>query len=300
MRRFLLTFILCLAGLLHVSAQEIVPPPFHPVDDFIKKNKNWWESRKEVSELFQQERLRLKDRFEAELWKYIGDDHPRYFWTSLFLDSPAYLHGHDPLPELAFAIRQKGVKLPPEPIENMVGEIIIKLNPNREDVASILQKLNILTFAAVSAEKTGNHQAALAYKEERETLLSKNSDLTVYLDKLSEYNSCIYSQIGAAPESCKGKEMMEPAEGINLKPMVVDGKALYLPQPERPNSRLRGSVKVELIIDDQGKVISAKAKSVWPELNKAAEEAALKAIFSPTTFLGRPLALPGVITFNFK
>jgi|GEM_PF-1564642 len=301
MRRILLTFILCLAGLLTISAQEIVPPPFSPIDNFVKKNKtNWGTSRKEISELFQQERSRLKDQFEVELWKYMGEDYPLHFWAALFLDSPAYLHGRDPLPELALAIRQKGLKLPPEPLEKRTSKENIELNPNRRDEVIILRKLYMLRFAAVSAEKTGNHQAASAYKEEAETLLSRNSDLKEYLDTLSEYNSCIYSQIGVARESCKDKEMMDLAEGMNLKPTIVNGKLLYVPQPDRPSLRLKGQVKVELIINEQGNVISAKAKSVWPELNKAAEEAAMKARFSPTTFYGTPLVMPGVITFNFK
>jgi len=215
----------------------------------------------------------------------MGKDYPLHFWAALFLDSPAYLHGRDPLPELAPAIKQKGLKLPPEPLEKRSSKTIIELNPNRRDEVIILRSLNMLTFAAISSEKLGNRQAASLYKEEAETILSRNSDLKEYLDILSEYNSCIYSQIGAAQKNCKGKEMMELDEGMNLKPVVVNGKALYLAQPGRPNSKLKGSVKVELVINEQGNVISAKAKSVWPELNKAAEEAALKARFSPTTFM---------------
>ena len=300
MKRSLLTFILCLAGLLPIWAQEINPPPFHSIDNFVRKNDtSWGDSRKEISELFQQERSRLKDRFEAELWKYIGEEHPLYFWAALFLDSPAYLHGRDASPELALAIRQKGLKLTPEPLEKRSSKKLIELNPNKPDVVPLLQNLKMLTFAAISSEKLGNYQAASLYKEEAETILSRNPDLKEYLPVLSEFNSCIYLQIGVGQKSCKEKEMMELAEGMILKPSVVNGKLLYLPLPRRPKSRLRGPVQVELVIDEQGKVISAKAISGWPDLFGAAEEAALRARYSPTTFYGRPLVVPGLITFKF-
>src|SRR5206468_11178558 len=79
-----------------------------------------------------------------------------------------------------------------------------------------------------------------------------------------------------------------PAPRI-LKPVsggVLNGKALSLPVPIYPQlavrARTAGKVEVEVIVDENGKVISAQAVSGPPALRDAAMEAARRARFSPT------------------
>jgi TonB family protein len=86
---------------------------------------------------------------------------------------------------------------------------------------------------------------------------------------------------------------------------VVNGKATSLPKPEYPEDARRakasGEVKVQVLIDETGKVISAKAVS-GPEnlsLRQAAEAAALMATFLPTLLSGQPVKVSGVISYNF-
>ncbi|CAN5627810.1 hypothetical protein BH20ACI4_BH20ACI4_31430 [soil metagenome] len=84
---------------------------------------------------------------------------------------------------------------------------------------------------------------------------------------------------------------------------VVNGKALSLPKPAYPiearNERASGAVNVQVVIDESGNVISAKAVSGHELLREASEQAALGAKFSPTILEGVPVKVSGVIVYNF-
>jgi TonB family protein len=58
-------------------------------------------------------------------------------------------------------------------------------------------------------------------------------------------------------------------------------------------------VNVEVLVDETGKVISAKAVSGSPLLMHAAQQAALGARFSPTRLGDQAVKVSGVITYNF-
>jgi TonB family protein len=92
-----------------------------------------------------------------------------------------------------------------------------------------------------------------------------------------------------------------------LKPIsggVLNGKAVNLPMPEYPDfakrSRISGVVSVEVVIDENGKIISAKAISGPGMLQQASVNAALRAKFSPTTLSGQAVKVTGVINYNFS
>jgi TonB family protein len=84
---------------------------------------------------------------------------------------------------------------------------------------------------------------------------------------------------------------------------IVNGKALSLPKPEYPTAAreagANGNVKVEIIIDEGGNVISAKSVSGHHLLKQVSEQAALKARFSPTLLAGQPVKVSGSIVYNF-
>jgi TonB family protein len=97
-----------------------------------------------------------------------------------------------------------------------------------------------------------------------------------------------------------------PAPRPLLKPVsggVLNGKALALPPPIYPEvaRRMRtfGKVEVDVIVDENGKVISATAISGPSLLRDVAVEAALKARFSPTKLSGQPVKIAGRINYNF-
>ncbi|HEX5601436.1 MAG TPA: energy transducer TonB, partial [Pyrinomonadaceae bacterium] len=59
------------------------------------------------------------------------------------------------------------------------------------------------------------------------------------------------------------------------------------------------SVSVQVLIDETGRVVSAKAVSGHPLLTLDAQRAALQARFSPTKLGDQPVRVSGVITYNF-
>lgn len=84
---------------------------------------------------------------------------------------------------------------------------------------------------------------------------------------------------------------------------VLNGKAISKPQPAYPPiakaARASGTVVVQVVVDEQGRVVSAHAVSGHPLLQQSAVSAARQARFSPTLVSGQPVKVTGVITYNF-
>jgi periplasmic protein TonB len=84
---------------------------------------------------------------------------------------------------------------------------------------------------------------------------------------------------------------------------VLNGKAINLPRPAYPpiarQAHASGTVVVQVTIDENGGVISARAVSGHPLLQAVAVAAARGARFSPTKLSGQPVKVTGVITYNF-
>jgi TonB family protein len=84
---------------------------------------------------------------------------------------------------------------------------------------------------------------------------------------------------------------------------VLNGKAISLPKPKFPPAAravgASGAVSVQVLIDENGDVVSAAAVSGHPLLRAASVEAAREAKFSPTQLSGQPVKVAGVITYNF-
>ena len=84
---------------------------------------------------------------------------------------------------------------------------------------------------------------------------------------------------------------------------VLNGKAVSKPAPLYPPiakaARAQGTVTVQIVVDEDGDVISAAAVSGHPLLQQAAVAAARQAKFSPTRLSGEPVKVSGVITYNF-
>jgi TonB family protein len=84
---------------------------------------------------------------------------------------------------------------------------------------------------------------------------------------------------------------------------VLNGKATSLPKPVYPAAakavRASGSVNVQVLIDEEGKVVSASATSGHPLLRAASEQAARASTFSPTSLSGQLVKVSGIIVYNF-
>lgn len=95
----------------------------------------------------------------------------------------------------------------------------------------------------------------------------------------------------------------EPPKVLKVSTGVLTSKVLSLPKPNYPplakQIRLQGAVSIQVLIDENGKVVSAKALSGHQVLVNAAEQAAAQARFSPTLLSGQPVKVSGVIIYNF-
>ncbi|HTG92754.1 MAG TPA: energy transducer TonB, partial [Pyrinomonadaceae bacterium] len=84
---------------------------------------------------------------------------------------------------------------------------------------------------------------------------------------------------------------------------VLNGKAISLPKPPYPQiaraAHASGTVVVQVLIDENGSVVSAHAVSGHPLLQAVAVQAARQARFSPTKLSGQPVKVTGVIQYNF-
>lgn len=80
---------------------------------------------------------------------------------------------------------------------------------------------------------------------------------------------------------------------------MLNGKAIYLPLPESQSGQPNGVVMVQILIDEQGSVIEAKAISGPAGLHAPAINAARLARFLPTVLSGEPVKVTGTLAYNF-
>jgi len=84
---------------------------------------------------------------------------------------------------------------------------------------------------------------------------------------------------------------------------VLNGKAQTLAKPAYPAAaravNAEGAVSVQVLIDEEGTVVSADAVSGHPLLREAARSAAFQSKFRPTSLSGQAVKVSGVIVYNF-
>lgn len=84
---------------------------------------------------------------------------------------------------------------------------------------------------------------------------------------------------------------------------TLNGRALSLPAPTYPpiarQAHAGGTVSVQVVIDETGAVISARAVEGHPLLQAVSVGAARQAQFSSTKLCDQPVRVTGVITYNF-
>ena len=106
-----------------------------------------------------------------------------------------------------------------------------------------------------------------------------------------------------APEPPPVAPKPAPKKTTTLTKGVVNGVAIDLPKPTYPAVALRinlsGNVNVQVLIDETGNVVSARAIDGHPFLKAEAERAAKKAKFKPTLLSGDPVKVNGVIVYKF-
>ena len=105
------------------------------------------------------------------------------------------------------------------------------------------------------------------------------------------------------PRATPTPSPVKPPDRIRVASSVISSKIITKPAPPYPiiakQARAQGAVTVEILIDEQGRVVSAHATSGHPLLRAAAQQSAYQARFSPTSISGQPVKVSGVITYNF-
>lgn len=98
-----------------------------------------------------------------------------------------------------------------------------------------------------------------------------------------------------------------PATTNNNAPVsggLLNSKAISLPKPAYPASakavKASGTVVVNVLVDENGNVMTADAVSGHPLLRSAAEQAARIAHFRPTLEGGQRVKVKGTVTYNFS
>jgi TonB family protein len=97
-------------------------------------------------------------------------------------------------------------------------------------------------------------------------------------------------------------------EDVNAKDAVkvgvLNSRAISLPQPAYPpiakTAKVSGKVTVQVLVDEQGRVIAARAISGHPLLQSAAVTAARQAKFRPRNVNGKPVKVSGTIVYDLR
>lgn len=97
------------------------------------------------------------------------------------------------------------------------------------------------------------------------------------------------------------------SESKKSYPIISCGRCgsepISLEKPEYPKAAkyvmAKGTVNVEILIDENGNIESAKAVSGHPLLRAESEKAALKTRFKPKKMSGKPVKVRGIIVYNF-
>ena len=102
----------------------------------------------------------------------------------------------------------------------------------------------------------------------------------------------------AAAANTPAPELIE----VGLIPAKIV-KAVNLPKPDYPSaarsSRASGAVPVQVLVDENGKVVLAGALSGHPLLQESARTTACKSKFEPVLLSNTPVKVSGVIVYNF-
>jgi len=275
------------------QAQQPIEGPFGALEQALKEEQ-WRADDERLSKVFDDERKRLGAKFESEMMKWLGNDATRHYWVSAFLDSESYLHGNKRLPALALLIKEQGLKLVQGKSDDLSLAYIVGLS---------------VTAATLSAE-LGLEPLAISHKSDAQALLQVNPLLGANVPALTEAQWRRYDAINApaGPKTAKivlgdAPESVAGGSRAPLSGGVLNGRAIKLPRPSYPSEAravgASGPVTVQVLIDETGKVISARAIAGAPELRKASEEAAMKAEFTPTKLAGQPVKVRGSIVYNF-
>ena len=136
-----------------------------------------------------------------------------------------------------------------------------------------------------------------SYESANRQLVITRAELRA-LDRESVSERC-----GCASDESNSTPTASARPGTLINGGILNGKAISLPLPPYPPiaraARASGTVTVQVIVNEQGCIQSARAVTGHPLLQSAAVQAAKQACFAPTRLSGQPVKVSGVVTYNF-
>ncbi|HEY3026025.1 MAG TPA: energy transducer TonB [Pyrinomonadaceae bacterium] len=182
-----------------------------------------------------------------------------------------------------------------------MAEMSLALDPTLE--AAWAYKVNLLTETAKLYEMEQEHGP-------KSVFLKLADEARLQAEMLSEKRRREQSEAESAESRQQQEEQPHEkvSDGDSAKEKIIergdlDTVALSKPQldyPENPKiAHLRGTVKVAIIVDESGRVISARAVGGQLVLRMLAELNARRATFTPTIVDGQPGKISGFLTYEF-
>ena len=176
---------------------------------------------------------------------------------------------------------------------------------NRTDFYEAISKRFFGSFKLLPVSTTagGAAQANQTPSGEPEATPAESAEGEVdrLLKRLREKGELVF---GTCKEGAKCQPLPD-IEGVTAEDVErgITIKVISKPQPAYPPiakaARAQGAVTIQVLVDEEGKVIAAQAVSGHPLLQAAAVKAAREALFSPVLIGTKPVKVAGVITYNF-
>lgn len=187
-----------------------------------------------------------------------------------------------------------------KPVASLENDGKLKLSSSRK-TSSEMGEFTIMTEEIWELIDGGR---GLRVTRETETPRGKQSSEMYFTKKVSSESKSNAAVSGSETTSASGDSASETNQTPKtISKGVLNGTALTLTIPAYPaearEAKVSGGVNVQVTIDEQGNVVSAKAISGDALLKAASEEAARNSKFAPTTLKGVPVKVTGVIYYNF-
>ncbi len=163
----------------------------------------------------------------------------------------------------------------------------LELNP--KDSVAFLNR-------GVSYERLGDTRKAIGDYQKAIELNPENDSAKANLKRLQDEAAA-----AAAAEAAKNAPP-PPPEYVNLG-IVSAGNAVRMVTPVysviAQRSLVEGKVVVDIVLDEEGEVVSAKTSSGHQMLRSSAEDAAKRSKFKPALFNNKPIKAKAQIVYNF-
>lgn len=174
----------------------------------------------------------------------------------------------------------------------------IELNP--QDSTAYFNRADVYEKKGNMQQAIGDYQKAVELDAGNEpaknNLKRLQNEMAKNLPRPKMQESFVASESSKMPEA--------PAAAPNSVDLgQLNGLALKLAMPTYPELaqklNAQGKVTVQIMLDEEGKVISAKATSGSTLLRSSSEDAARKSKFKPTMVGNQAVRATGFITYNF-